>query len=471
MTTLNANGFIVNAVVDSLALRLQIPGRPTPFLLDALARWRSFRDSWDGREELYQDLPGLGTFRVLPTSRPYEFKLIHPTFCDIRIWNPDKWLTSFESQTGQFYIDFRSKFLQFADLADIKKALVAIESLFVDIDKNLIRVFPPFTLVSRGDLAADTIDFDSGRWSDFDRYLCRARARDYFVDPYGCEPRELEKQWSSLSSSEAHKGNKAPSNTQNSPTISDSIQIAMAEFAQKHRNVKAKKGQARLSWVKAKESPETVYFGRFGSKLYCRRYNKRLACLVQKKTYMFDVWAANGWDMVSPVWRTEFSLSREFLRAFRINGEVLDLSDLDNFWSHRGEIWSYLTHEWMRHCDLGDPNHKERWEISDLWASVQTAFLPEKTYKRISLDAKPVLDQLIAQVEGLSTSIASKVAGNDDDLSGAQMVLNLMYEHFTSPLYLNQQKLRRQKFGMNDFSDYQLSTLVRAEKMCEGLGS
>ena len=102
-------------MVDSLFLRVSVNRHPSPWLLSRLAAWRANREAWyddpKGTETLLESIPALGSFSVMSSSRPYESALINPEICDIRIWNPDKWSSAIGSQTSQFFVVFRSRFL------------------------------------------------------------------------------------------------------------------------------------------------------------------------------------------------------------------------------------------------------------------------------------------------------------------------------------------------------------------------
>jgi hypothetical protein len=115
---------------------------------------------------------------------------------------------------------------------------------------------------------------------------------------------------------------------------------------------------------------QTIYLGRYGSKLYGREYNKLLSIAAQDKFYMLDCWIQNGWNGVTPIWRLEFSLSREFLQEFadiqrieeiqlgprgskkkvkKVEGtaERFDFSTLEAWFQPdtASRLWMYLTSE------------------------------------------------------------------------------------------------------------------------------
>lgn len=126
--TLTQTSSLLNRAIDSLYLRLGSALLPSPWLLAHISEWRLYKDSYDYKDpvDFYVELPHLGTFRLLPFGhRPYEFTLTNPKIGDIHIWNPDRWQSSVA--TGQFYLDFRSCYLQQQSLD------LAAVSCFVDL--------------------------------------------------------------------------------------------------------------------------------------------------------------------------------------------------------------------------------------------------------------------------------------------------------------------------------------------------
>lgn len=194
---------LLNSVVDSLDIRVLRWMLPSDWLLEQLPLWRQYQqNSEPGDQPFLVQVPGLGSFRLKPTkSRPYEFVLINPEIADIRIWNPDKWNTAIEGQTGQFYINFRSKFLQFQGLGKVRSFINALVSTFCKAGPGQQECdLGGFNRVSRPDLACDVQETRDMTWSDLSSFVCRSRKRDTFVyHPPLCEDshtaRKLLQKW------------------------------------------------------------------------------------------------------------------------------------------------------------------------------------------------------------------------------------------------------------------------------------
>lgn len=173
---------ILNSCIDSLDLRLLRFASPSTWLLDRLPSWRDFQqNSEPDSNPFIVELPGLGSFRLKPTkSRPYELVLINSEIADIRIWNPEKWSTAIAGATGQFYISFRSKFLQFQGMAGVRGFIAALESLLCNRFDG--EAAAGWERVTRVDLAADMQSDRGYQWTDLDRFVTRARQKDINPD-------------------------------------------------------------------------------------------------------------------------------------------------------------------------------------------------------------------------------------------------------------------------------------------------
>jgi len=481
---------VVNRVIDSLDVRLSRNRLPSVFLLEQLRAWRAYDDAWEpGTDPMFLELPGLGTFRVMPDRRPYELKLVNPELGDVRIWNPEKWASSVGSQTGQLYVSFRSAFLQFGGL----EAAVEVLERLVDLlcgDSMTIGSAPvtcdEFTRISRVDLAADTQETRDMLWADLDRFTCRSRKRETFTTPYS---ESVEKLFKALSDGEKasppppdNKGGDSYAEKKHGPCAT-AAETVLRAFARETRALLAVDGEAHVSRVvSGGRVPQTVYFGRFGSALYARRYNKLLSLPGQRKLYMLDVWTAGGWDGVSPVWRTEFSLSGDFLCAVKVSsGDVWDLRDLAAFASELPAVWAYLTGDWLRHCNPSRDTNPSRWVSSPLWRAVASAWTAARPASRAPRPPRPDEGQLFAQVRGVAVSLAalrssSRFAAVPDFETGeihdpVSSLLDELAGFLGSDEGVAAVQARRRRLGTDELTDTALSALYRADRMLEGTGS
>lgn len=143
--------------------------------------------------------------------------------------------------------------------------------------------------------------------------------------------------------------------------------------------------QSMLRVGKADEDSGTeVHFGgdtftgfSFGSRktVSARIYDKGLELRAQspdKKTAEHEWWKSNGWDGASDVARVEFEVRGEALDelALRhpVRGEVGHVEHARLFASGLDELWSYMTHVWLRLERSG----KDR-VVQPRWRAVQAA--------------------------------------------------------------------------------------------------
>jgi hypothetical protein len=499
MTSLNQVK-VVNRVVDSWDIRISRNLEPSDWLLERAVIWREHFDAWRANPknvgDLIEEIPELGTFTVRPGGSPYEFSLSNPEICEIRIWKPNKWHGAVGGATGQFYIAFRSIFLQFQGTDAALKFTENIVRLMCGEPMMIGEKAPvnaEFTRVSKIDLAVDTQETRDLTLSDLDHFACRSRSRKFMSDPFmDALERELKR-----SSREAMNGKK-----QHHPLVDNKGGDRCIKTIAKQSGVSSEAvqnimsltlnaagvdpNQGGVSWVAANGSGnmQTVYFGSFQSPLYCRVYNKASSIDVQGKAYMRDVWTANGWDGESPVWRTEFSLTGDFLKALEIDGAAHDLRDVGMTLAAIPHVWAYLTKDWLRQCNPSQDKTKTRWETSDRWAAIQNAWSPAFAVKRAKLEPKLDLKQAWAQLKGIGTSILAKLKSprharaqitnletGEQEFDPLAQFMTECAVHWSSPDGLQKIDERCKKFGLDALSDTVISREVRREQMLWGFGS
>jgi hypothetical protein len=463
---------VLNSVVDSLDVRVFRHSAPSQRLRrDAEVFSAVVADSEPGDPAQYVKLPGLGTFHIRPHGRaPYLFVLSNPQIADIRIWNPARWDGRACAQTGQFYISFRSVFLQRGGLAAARRVVAALVDLYctpgpVHADAGL-----PFDLVARVDLAADTQEDRDMLWADLDRFVCRARKLDT---------------WTHLTPADLSRFLKCDFQASALPMdipaamaldmLLPAVARAVHLFTSTALNELETAGEADLSRVVSQNrAPQTSYFGRFGSQLYARRYNKLGSLVVQNKLYMLDIWQQAGWDSDFPVWRTEFSLSGDFLRGFVVPEHDGDLRDLAQLESIIPALWEYLTGDWLRLTDPNEDTNRARWPTSPDWAVLQAAFgSTQLVGARDHARTVPREDgHLVLQARGCSVSTVAlrSAALGSYDAALQTMVDDYIYK-LTEDDFLNDVNDRMLEFGLDDFSDTAISALIRRERLQQAAGS
>lgn len=452
---------LLNSCIDSLDLRVLRFASPSTWLKDSLPRWRDFQQNSEPNSGPFLvELPGLGSFRLKPTkSRPYELVLINPEIADIRIWNPEKWSTAIAGATGQFYVSFRSKFLQFQGMEGVRGFIRNLTSLLCNpFDEQSS---PGWERVSRADLAAD-LQMDSAyQWSDLDRFVTRARQKD--INP---DSNTLREEIKAILGSPP-LDNKGGATYNVSPELlSKALQALDCEPSE----------DGYVYRVVAKKQLQTIYFGRFGSPLYARLYDKLASLDRQHKGYMRDIWREAGWDGESPVWRHEFSLSGDFLRAIANleTGEIEDLREFELFLTAVSRIWQYLTCDWLRFTALeseSDDSNLWRRELADSWSVLQIAFASSSSIVRRHPPRCPDDKQLKAQMLGVALTIAAKRACSNTDESAVHSILSDVVGWIDRADFYDSLRERRQLLGVDDFSDTSISTLYRVERLAEGFGS
>lgn len=117
----------------------------------------------------------------------------------------------------------------------------------------------------------------------------------------------------------------------------------------------------RLMPVENHARLESVMIGSRSSRISAILYDKSREIQKSHKLWMREVWSRNGWQEDMPVWRAEFRMRRDFLRAVKIE-------TLDDLAEAIGTLWAYVAGEWFRHSEDTDPNVTRR-QVS-LWWSI-----------------------------------------------------------------------------------------------------
>jgi hypothetical protein len=144
----------------------------------------------------------------------------------------------------------------------------------------------------------------------------------------------------------------------------------------------------------------------FGSgDIMCRIYDKPLEMnqksAAEKIMFFNDLWGTNLGESVT---RVEFQLRRKSIVQFFKGKTTLDV-----FLNRAGDLWQYLTKEWLRHCDRyvdRDHKHQSRSTLSSFWSIVQQAFALKKKKLTRKRDQKHInIPALRKQAIGIYTTI------------------------------------------------------------------
>jgi hypothetical protein len=125
--------------------------------------------------------------------------------------------------------------------------------------------------------------------------------------------------------------------------------------------------------------PFTGWVIGIGGSLHARLYEKTVEVATQShKNYLYELWAACGWQPGEKVWRMEFQIDKQPLKELG----VVCLSDL---LEKQAPLWRYLTHDWLR---LASPNphdsKRSRWPNHPLWNSLSGVFESPHDQPRLS---------------------------------------------------------------------------------------
>ena len=155
------------------------------------------------------------------------------------------------------------------------------------------------------------------------------------------------------------------------------------------------------------EQPFTGWVIGMGGNLHARLYEKVIEIVHKShKTYLFELWQANGWQVEEKVWRMEFQTEKQTLKELGI----INLSDL---LKQQAALWRYLTHDWLR-LSIPNPNDskRDRWPNHPLWdaiASVYVLQLDQPRLKRFRPARLPADERLFVHgLGGLTSFMASR---------------------------------------------------------------
>jgi predicted NAD-dependent protein-ADP-ribosyltransferase YbiA (DUF1768 family) len=467
---------VVSVAIDSLYLRLGQRGAiPSTWLLERYKEWREYKDSysWANQEKpLMVEFPGLGTFRLLPRGhRPYEFTFVNPEIGDIHIWNPDKWGSS--QHTGQILLDYRSKYLQQQSLwlNGVSSFNEECFKLFYHLKREYERYeHMRFIKVVRVDIAVDvTHNFT---WSDLPRFVKRAKKVDsYTVAPLLVESlQSLQNLLQDADSPNRPLGDNKGGGNYNEGSKLEIDRKHLGLISQLVKEAIAAQNEPDVTRVISTRDVQTIYFGRFASELYGRLYDKTASLEVQGKQWMRGIWADNGWDGESKVWRMEFSLSGDYLKNCHAlvddEGKSKDLRNFVDFLCALPSIWKYLTTEWLRHTNPECTN-QSRWKTSEVWTVIQKALESSDIAWRQKRRAEPEPKQIKAQTLGcLLTWAAYQSKAHYAIQPHAEIQEYLFSDRFLSDLIE-----RRKLLGQDDFTDTAISAHMRTVRMLRGEGS
>lgn len=135
-----------------------------------------------------------------------------------------------------------------------------------------------------------------------------------------------------------------------------------------------------------------------------RIYDKTREIQKSGKEYLYDLWANQGWDRQTKVWRIEFQFRREFLH------EAL-IIQMEHYRENHENLWKYATQEWLNLTQVNpDDNNASRWPIHPAWQEVILACACETTkpLKRVRKERLPLDKTLFINGLGAISSFMAR---------------------------------------------------------------
>ena len=155
------------------------------------------------------------------------------------------------------------------------------------------------------------------------------------------------------------------------------------------------------------EEPFTGWVIGMGGNLHARLYEKVIEIVHKShKTYLFELWLTNGWQVGEEVWRMEFQTEKQTLKEL----SIITLSDLI---SQQAALWHYLTHDWLR-LSIPNPNDRkrDRWPNHSLWDAIADVYalpLEQPRLQRFRPARLPADERLFVHgLGGLTSFMASR---------------------------------------------------------------
>ncbi|MBQ0761363.1 hypothetical protein [Zhongshania sp.] len=156
-----------------------------------------------------------------------------------------------------------------------------------------------------------------------------------------------------------------------------------------------------------------------GGDLSARLYDKTREIKEKSKKYFFyDLWASEGWDAESQVWRLEFQFRRPVLTELSIRS-IGDLMD------GLGSLWVYACGSWLQLCEPTNDKTRSRWPLHPLWSFLISADWGgvARSLWRVRTDRAPDDHYLFVHgLAGLSSFMAKEGISDVDKAMGRYIV-------------------------------------------------
>ena len=186
--------------------------------------------------------------------------------------------------------------------------------------------------------------------------------------------------------------------------------------------------------------------------IMCRIYDKVLE-MKQKKSAEKILFFKELWGgYLGDVTRVEFQLRRDAIKSF-FKGKT----DLETIIRRVGDVWQYLTNDWLRHSDKSvdrDNRHQDRASLSEFWQVVVSAnFIRRKPVSRKKNRRNIDIPSLKKQALGaLLSACAGKNIHGDSFFTLISEITSMMSDELLFAM--------RDKFFLKDYEGKKIATHV-----------
>jgi len=377
--------------IDTLSITAGGVGVPSSWLIEQQVIWNQYHNEYEyGDDYMCIEMNNLWWELYPHGSNPYKFQLRNNEVGFVKVWNTEKWSSGVTGKQ-QVHITFYSKYLH----QHTKETLVlSIKELLGCLFDNVNHID---IQVSRVDLHTDvTNGTNMLSYDEVSSSISRSKVRNHYFENDELILTERELEFLKPPCDNNKGGQKLI------------LPVGIVEKLMKMYDNQVNVG---VSQVIKKKELETAYFGKQGSDIWGKCYNKTKQVLTKNDDDTPLLWEENGWNGTDVIVRTEFSMRRSFLKQLD-NGKYVSLDGLLN---NVDKIWVYLTEKWLRLVEEVKENNTTWSKITNFWFVVQQSFkeVSNTIIRKKKYDGK--VNQLWKQGIGcISQMIAIGMNTNDD---------------------------------------------------------
>jgi len=413
--------------VDTLVLTAGGGCAPSFWLQEQAEVWEQYHQQYEFGEEYVCIQLGNSWFQLYPYgSNPYKYQLHNPEIGFIKVWNPNKWSSGVSSKQ-QLHIQLTSKFIHSYSIEQLTEKVKELCSHFVENTTGLV------IQISRLDLHTDIVS-PKGMLSyeEVSNSITRCKVRtDYFEDPSVSIDTEVLNELRELSNPPRYcnKGGQ---------------KLITPDLIQKFLYLYDNQVVNGANSIVRKRELETTYFGKLGSDIWGKIYNKTTQVRTKNDTDTPKLWEQNGWNGKDTVVRVEFSMKRGFLKELDNGRYVI----LDNLTQGMNKIWDYLTTKWLRLVEEVKENNTTWSKITQFWCVVQSSFteVASQIIRKKCYNGK--INQLWKQGIGCIKQMISMGMNNNEDTMFLVATKQALEITLSSSSTLNEYYKRRQVLGI-----------------------